>query len=62
MAHARSIGMITSMITNGKLLKQRAHELDDVDYLSVSVDGIDTYKAIRGMDVQIVLDLSLIHI
>jgi MoaA/NifB/PqqE/SkfB family radical SAM enzyme len=56
MAHARNIGMITSMITNGKLLKQRAHELDDVDYLSVSVDGIDTYKDIRGMDFQIVLD------
>ncbi len=56
MGHARSIGMITSMITNGKLLKQRAYELDDVDYLSVSVDGIDTYKDIRGMDVQIVLD------
>ncbi len=50
MAYARSLGFITSMITNGKLLKQRAHELDDVDYLSVSVDGIDSYKDIRGMD------------
>ncbi|MBW6518160.1 MAG: radical SAM protein [ANME-2 cluster archaeon] len=50
MAYARELGMITSMITNGKLLKQRAHELDVVDYLSVSVDGTDSYKDIRGMD------------
>ncbi len=50
MAYARKLGMITSMITNGKLLKQRAHELDVVDYLSVSVDGTDSYKDIRGMD------------
>ena len=50
MAYARKLGMITSMITNGKLLRERAHELDVVDYLSVSVDGIDSYKKIRGMD------------
>lgn len=50
MAHARKLGLITSMITNGKLLKQRAHDLDDVDYLSVSVDGINVYKKIRGME------------
>ncbi len=50
MAYARKLGMITSMITNGKLLSQRAHELDVVDYLSVSVDGTDSYKDIRGMD------------
>ncbi|MDF1557742.1 MAG: radical SAM protein [ANME-2 cluster archaeon] len=50
MAHARTLGLITSMITNGKLLKQRAHELNDVDYLSVSVDGIESYRDIRGMD------------
>jgi MoaA/NifB/PqqE/SkfB family radical SAM enzyme len=56
MAYARRLGMITAMITNGKLLKQRAHELDDVDYLSVSVDGIDSFKDIRGLDFQVVLD------
>jgi MoaA/NifB/PqqE/SkfB family radical SAM enzyme len=56
MAHARSLGMITSMITNGKLLKQRSHELGDVDYLSVSVDGIESYKKIRGMEFEVVLD------
>lgn len=50
MNHARSLGFITTMITNGKLLSQRAGELGDVDYLSVSVDGIDSYKDIRGMD------------
>ncbi len=56
MAHAHSLGMITSMITNGKLLKQRVHDLDDVDYLSVSVDGIDAYRQIRGMDPEVVFE------
>lgn len=56
MAYARSLGMITAMITNGKLLSQRAHELGNVDYLSVSVDGIDSYKQIRGMEFGIVLE------
>ena len=56
MAHAHSLGMITSMITNGKLLKQRVHDLDDVDYLSVSVDGIDAYREIRGMDPKVVFE------
>jgi MoaA/NifB/PqqE/SkfB family radical SAM enzyme len=56
MAHAHSLGMITSMITNGKLLKQRVHDLNDVDYLSVSVDGIDAYKEIRGMDPEVVFE------
>ena len=50
MAHVKKLGMITSMITNGKLLYERAEELGDVDYLSVSVDGIKNYKEIRQMD------------
>ncbi len=48
--HAHEIGMITSLITNGKLLEKRVDELKDLDYLSVSVDGIDSYKEIRGID------------
>ena len=43
----KKLGMITSMVTNGKLLYERAEELGDVDYLSVSVDGIKSYKEIR---------------
>ena len=54
--HARRLGMITSMITNGKLLQQRAHELDDLDYLSVSVDGIESYKDIRGIEFEQILE------
>lgn len=50
MAHAKKLGMITSMVTNGKLLYKRAHELKDVDFLSVSVDGTKSYKEIRNMD------------
>ena len=42
--HAKGLGLITSLITNGKLLASRVHELDDLDYLSVSVDGIDSYQ------------------
>ena len=55
MAHAKEIGMITSMVTNGKLLYERSEELGDVDYLSVSVDGIDSYKEIRKMDFETLL-------
>jgi MoaA/NifB/PqqE/SkfB family radical SAM enzyme len=47
--------MITSMITNGKLLYERAEELGDVDYLSVSVDGIKSYKEIRQTDFETLL-------
>ena len=53
--YAKSLGLITSLITNGKLLAQRVHELRDLDYLSVSVDGIDSYRELRGIDFQVVL-------
>ena len=43
------------MVTNGKLLYERAEELVDVDYLSVSVDGVDSYKEIRRMDFETLL-------
>jgi MoaA/NifB/PqqE/SkfB family radical SAM enzyme len=55
MAHVKELGMITSMITNGKLLYERAEELGDVDYLSVSVDGIKSYKEIRQTDFETLL-------
>jgi len=48
--YAHSLGMMTSLITNGKLLYKRADELKHLDYLSVSVDGTDSYKEIRGID------------
>lgn len=48
--HAKKLGMITFLITNGKLLYNRADELEHLDYLSVSVDGIKSYKEIRGID------------
>jgi len=54
--HAKSLDLITSLITNGRLLQQRAHELPDLDYLSVSLDGIKSYKEIRGVELQEVLD------
>ncbi|UGV40561.1 radical SAM protein [Methanococcoides orientis] len=56
LAYAKSKGMITSLITNGKLLKERINDLDDLDYLSVSVDGTKSYKEIRGIDFEIILD------
>jgi MoaA/NifB/PqqE/SkfB family radical SAM enzyme len=55
MAYAKELGMITSMVTNGKLLYERAEELVNVDYLSVSVDGIKSYKEIRHMDFETLL-------
>ena len=54
--HAHGLGMVTSLITNGKLLKKRIPDLSDLDYLSISVDGIKTFKEIRGIDFDCVLD------
>jgi MoaA/NifB/PqqE/SkfB family radical SAM enzyme len=54
--HAKSLGLVTSLITNGRLLRQRAKELSDLDYLSVSVDGIKNYRDLRGIDLQEVLE------
>lgn len=48
--HAKRLGIVTFLITNGLLLEKRAEDLKDLDYLSVSVDGIDSYKEIRGVD------------
>ncbi|WP_214043999.1 radical SAM protein [Methanomethylovorans sp.] len=48
--HARGLGITTFLITNGLLLEKRAKELKDLDYLSISVDGIDHYEEIRGVD------------
>ena len=53
--HARSLGMVTSLITNGLLLSERIGDLSDLDLLSVSVDGIDSYRDIRGVSVEPVL-------
>ncbi|WP_394697837.1 radical SAM/SPASM domain-containing protein [uncultured Methanomethylovorans sp.] len=48
--HARELRITTFLITNGLLLEKRAEDLEDLDYLSVSVDGINSYKEIRGVD------------
>jgi len=53
--HARSLGLTTSLITNGLLLLKRAGELADLDLLSVSVDGIKSYQELRGIDLADVL-------
>lgn len=50
LSHAKKIGLITFLITNGLLLEKRAHELNNLDYLSVSVDGLKSYELIRGVD------------
>ena len=50
--HAKSQGLITSLVTNGLLLAKRADELGDLDYLSVSVDGIKSYRELRGVDLE----------
>lgn len=48
--HAGKLGITTFLITNGLLLEKRAGDLKDLDYLSVSVDGTDSYEEIRGAD------------
>ncbi|OKY78072.1 MAG: Radical SAM superfamily enzyme [Candidatus Methanohalarchaeum thermophilum] len=47
--YAHKKNMLTSTVTNGKLLDKRIDELDDLDYLTVSVDGISYNKQIRGI-------------
>ena len=54
--YAKNIGMTTFLITNGKLLESRVDDLNDLDYLSVSVDGISSYEKIRGMEFDSLLD------
>jgi MoaA/NifB/PqqE/SkfB family radical SAM enzyme len=54
--HARSLGLTTSMVTNGLLLKKRIGDLTDLDMLSVSVDGIKSYRSLRGIDLGPILD------
>ena len=54
--HAKDLGLTTSLITNGLLLLKRAGELTNLDLLSVSVDGIKSYKELRGIDLQAVLE------
>ncbi|WP_094227882.1 radical SAM protein [Methanolobus psychrotolerans] len=48
--HAKQLGMMTSLITNGLLLEKRIDELKNLDYLSVSVDGTTSYEEIRGIN------------
>ncbi len=54
--HARDLGMTTSLITNGLLLKKRSGELSDLDMLSVSVDGIKSYPRLRGVALEGILE------
>src|SRR5690606_270191 len=54
--HAKALGMVTSLITNGALLAERVGDLSDLDLLSVSVDGIGSYKEIRGAPLDPVLE------
>jgi len=56
LGHAKSLGITTSLITNGQLLSSRIEDLEDLDYLSVSVDGIDSYREIRGAPLEPVLE------
>ncbi len=54
--YAKSLGMMTFMVTNGVLLRERVDELSSLDYLSVSVDGTKSYEKLRGVDLDKVLN------
>jgi MoaA/NifB/PqqE/SkfB family radical SAM enzyme len=54
--YAKELGLVTSLVTNGTLLCRRIEELSDLDYLSVSVDGIESYSDIRGADLALILE------
>ncbi|HOK58700.1 MAG TPA: radical SAM protein [Methanothrix sp.] len=54
--HARSLGMITSLVTNGILLSERINDLESLNYLTVSVDGIENLREIRGIPLDEIMD------
>ncbi len=54
--HARSIGMTTSLVTNGVLLRDRIDDLESLDYITISVDGVESLKEIRGIALDDILD------
>lgn len=54
--YARSVGMITSLVTNGILLRERLDDLESLNYLTVSVDGIESLREIRGIDLDEIMD------
>ena len=56
LGHAKSLDLTTSLITNGLLLKKRVKDLDNLDLLSVSVDGIKSYRELRGVDLDIIIE------
>ncbi|MFQ6050137.1 MAG: radical SAM/SPASM domain-containing protein [Candidatus Hydrothermarchaeota archaeon] len=57
LSYAKEKGLRTCLITNGILLENRVKELSKlIDYLIVSVDGLDdTYEKIRGINFRTIL-------
>jgi|Deesub1362A_J573_1020465.scaffolds.fasta_scaffold00137_35 MoaA/NifB/PqqE/SkfB family radical SAM enzyme len=53
---AKSLGMVTFVITNGTLLKKKLEELRYCDYLAVSIDGMKSYQELRGGNLDEVLE------
>ena len=50
LGRAKSRGLVTCLVTNGLLLGRRIGHLHDLDMLTVSLDGIRSYKELRGID------------
>ncbi len=49
---AKEKGLLTSLVTNGTLLENKVDKLVSLDYLTVSIDGFETHKEIRGVEVE----------
>ena len=56
LGRAKSRGLVTCLVTNGLLLRRRIGDLCDLDMLTVSLDGIRSYKELRGIDPAPVLE------
>jgi MoaA/NifB/PqqE/SkfB family radical SAM enzyme len=50
LGRAKSRGLVTCLVTNGLLLGRRVRDIRDLDMLTVSLDGIRSYKELRGID------------
>lgn len=54
--YANEKDLLTSLVTNGVLLKNKIKKIQNLDYLTVSLDGLSVHEEIRDVDVDNILE------